>query len=96
MFGRNTDDRPAKKPTSENSSNDASADGTVSSKSNDVGSASAKNNATDSKGPDKAKQGDAGAGESSAKKDDAVQKAKVDDEAPARPRLFDFFRRGDE
>ena len=35
-------------------------------------------------------------GEPSAKKDDAVQKATADDEAPARPRLFDFFRRGDE
>jgi hypothetical protein len=96
IFGRNTDDAPTKKSASEKSSNDASTGGADSSKNDDLGSPSAKNNDADAKGAAKAKQGDAGAGDSSAKKDDAVQKAKADDDAPTRPRLFDFFRRGDE
>jgi flagellar basal body P-ring protein FlgI len=96
IFGRNTDDAPTKKSSSDKTSNDASSDDADSSKSSTLGDPSAKNNETDSKGPEKAKQGDAGAGDSSAKKDDAVQKAKVDDQAPAQPRLFDLFRRGDE
>jgi hypothetical protein len=96
IFGRNTDDAPTKKSASDKSSNDASTETAGSSKNDDLGNPSAKNNDADAKGAEKAKQGDAGAGDSSAKKDDAVQKAKADDDAPTRPRLFDFFRRGDE
>jgi hypothetical protein len=96
IFGKNTDDAPTKKSSSDKSSNDASSEAVDSSKSDDLGNPSAKNNDADAKGTEKAKQGDAGAGDSSAKKDDAVQKAKGDDDAPTRPRLFDFFRRGDE
>jgi flagellar basal body P-ring protein FlgI len=96
IFGRNTDDAPTKKSSSDKSSNDASTESADSSKNDDLSSPSAKNNDADAKGAEKAKQGDAGAGDSSAKKDDAVQKAKADDDAPTRPRLFDLFRRGDE
>lgn len=96
IFGRNTDDAPAKKSLSDKSSSNASKDDTDSSKNDDLGNPSAKNSETAPTGPEKAKQGDAAAGEPTAKKDDAVQKAKADDEAPTRPRLFDLFRRGDE
>jgi flagellar basal body P-ring protein FlgI len=96
IFGRNTDDAPAKKSPTDKSSSNAPSDGADVSTTNDQGTVPAKNADSDPNEPVKAKKGDAGPSAPSAKEDDAVQKAKADDEAPARPRLFDLFRRSDE
>ncbi len=96
IFGRNTDDAPAKKSTSDKSSINAGNDGADAIPPKDIANSAAKNADTDSKDADSAKKGDSDTSAPSAKKDDAVQKAKADDEATPRPRLFDFFRRSDE
>jgi hypothetical protein len=96
IFGRNTD-QPAKNHPADRSSKDAStasAQGTASS--TNPSNAPNRNLAPDLNHDDNAKKGDGAADELPAKKDDAVHKAKVEESAPPRWRLFDVFRRNDE
>ena len=83
IFGRNTND--AKNTASNKSSNDASSDAADSSATDDRGNTPAKIVDSESDMLERAKKGDRRTGDPSAKKDDAIQKANADDDAPARP-----------
>ena len=83
IFGRNSND--AKTTASNKSSNNASSDADDSSTTGDRSTSPAKIADSDLNALEKAKKGDRRTGDSSVKKDDAVQKADADDGAPARP-----------
>jgi hypothetical protein len=83
IFGRNTND--AKNAASNKSNNDASNDAADSSATDDRGNTPAKIVDSESDMLERAKKGDRRTGDPSAKKDDAIQKADADDDAPARP-----------
>jgi flagellar basal body P-ring protein FlgI len=96
LFGRNTDS-PSKDDPSEISSKDASSK-PIQKTSSTANTASPPNSTdvVDQDTSDNAKKGADSADETTAKKDDAVQKATGEDASPPRRRLFDFFRRDDD
>ena len=97
FFGRNTDS-----PSNKNSQTGSASDGASMKPSQVPATNSKPSNASegitvpDPDSTDNAKKSDDATSATTAKKDDAVQKAPVEVTAPPRRRFFDLFRRGDD
>ncbi len=96
LLGRDSDD-PDKDDSSDRTNKSAASDPDRDATSNDKSASPVnRDNATEPTGDANAKKGDTDTKTTSPKKDDALQKANLDDTPPPRRRLFDLFRRDDE